>query len=126
MKIVSLTAISSRFAGFTPTLKSLLAQGADPVQLHIPRSYRRLPDWDGNLAKVPAGISIVRCDTDFGPPPRCCLRHGTCADKARKFCFVTMIASCRLASRPFGLPVSPYSADFGSHVAAEGPAAWGV
>lgn len=67
MKIISLTAIPSRFAGFTPTQESLLAQGANMVRLHIPRSYRRFPDWDGNLLKVPAGVSIVRCNTDLGP-----------------------------------------------------------
>lgn len=67
MKIISLTAIPSRFAGLGPTLEALLAQGADQVRLHIPTAYRRFPDWDGTLPSVPAGVSIIRCDTDLGP-----------------------------------------------------------
>lgn len=67
MKIISLTAIPSRFAGLGPTLDSLAAQGADEVRLHIPYSYRRFPDWDGSLPTVPAGVQIIRCDTDLGP-----------------------------------------------------------
>ena len=67
MKIISLTAIPSRFDGLGPTLESLAAQGADQVRLHIPRAYRRFPDWDGRLPAVPAGVSVIRCDTDLGP-----------------------------------------------------------
>ena len=67
MKIISLTAIPPRFAGLGPTLDSLAAQGADQVRLHIPRAYRRFPDWDGRLPDVPAGVQIIRCDTDLGP-----------------------------------------------------------
>lgn len=67
MKIISLTTIPSRFAGLGPTLDSLAAQGADQVRLHIPRIYRRFPDWDGCLPSVPAGVQIIRCDTDLGP-----------------------------------------------------------
>ena len=66
-KIISLTAIPSRFAGLGPTLESLTAQGADQVWLNIPRTYRRFPDWDGRLPSVPAGVSIIRCNTDLGP-----------------------------------------------------------
>ena len=67
MKIISLTTIPSRFGGLEPTLNSLLAQGADQVRLHIPHAYKRFPDWDGRLPTVPAGVQIVRCDTDLGP-----------------------------------------------------------
>lgn len=67
MKVISLTSIPSRFAGLGPTLDSLAAQGADEVRLHIPRAYRRFPDWDGDLPSVPAGVRIIRCDTDLGP-----------------------------------------------------------
>lgn len=67
MKIISLTTIPSRFAGLGPTLDSLAAQGADEVRLHIPRAYRRFPDWDGSLPTVPAGVQIIRCETDLGP-----------------------------------------------------------
>jgi GT2 family glycosyltransferase len=48
-------------------LESLLAQGADQVRLHIPHTYRRFPDWDGTLPSVPAGVQVIRCDTDLGP-----------------------------------------------------------
>lgn len=67
MKIISLTAIPSRFAGLGPTLDSLAAQGADQVRLHIPHAYRRFPDWDGTLPSVPAGVQVIRCETDLGP-----------------------------------------------------------
>lgn len=67
MKIISLTAIPSRFAALGPTLESLAAQGADEVRLHIPRAYRRFPDWDGSLPSVPTGVRIIRCDNDLGP-----------------------------------------------------------
>lgn len=67
MKIISLTAIPPRFSGLGPTLESLLEQSADQVRLHIPRAYRRFPEWDGSLPVVPAGVQIIRCDTDLGP-----------------------------------------------------------
>jgi|SaaInlV_120m_DNA_3_1039746.scaffolds.fasta_scaffold00273_17 hypothetical protein len=67
MKIISLTAIPSRFEGLGATLESLLEQEADQVRLNIPTAYRRFPDWDGTLPSVPAGVSIIRCETDFGP-----------------------------------------------------------
>lgn len=67
MKIISLTAIPGRFVDIGPTLESLAAQGADQVRLHIPQAYRRFPDWDGTLPSVPAGVTIVRCNTDLGP-----------------------------------------------------------
>jgi len=67
MKIISLTTIPSRFAGLGSTLESLVAQSSDQVWLHIPRAYRRFPDWDGRLPSVPAGVSIIRCDSDLGP-----------------------------------------------------------
>lgn len=67
MKIISLTSIPSRFSGLGPALESLLAQRADQVRLHIPRAYRRFPDWDGSLPAVPAGVQIIRCETDLGP-----------------------------------------------------------
>lgn len=67
MKIISLTAIPSRFAGLGPTLESLVAQGADQVRLYIPPAYRRFPNWDGSLPSVPPGVQICRCDRDLGP-----------------------------------------------------------
>lgn len=67
MKIISLTAIPSRFTGLGPTLESLVAQSADEVRLHIPYAYKRFPTWDGSLPSVPAGVRIVRCESDLGP-----------------------------------------------------------
>jgi hypothetical protein len=67
MRIISLTAIPSRFDELGPGLESLVAQGCDQVQLHIPHAYRRFPDWDGRLPSVPAGVSIIRCENDLGP-----------------------------------------------------------
>lgn len=67
MQIISLTTIPSRFCGLRLTLECLLAQGADQVWLNIPFSYRRFPDWDGSLPSVPDGVTINRCEIDFGP-----------------------------------------------------------
>ncbi|MBB6262523.1 hypothetical protein FHS77_003099 [Paenochrobactrum gallinarii] len=67
--IISLSTIPSRFKLLTPTLKSLLNQSlpAEEIRLYIPYKYRRFPDWDGVLPEVPEGISIVRCEKDYGP-----------------------------------------------------------
>jgi hypothetical protein len=66
--IVTLSAIPARFDKFGPVLESLAAQkGVDRTCLYIPHEYRRFPDWDGSLPKVPAGIEIRRTDGDFGP-----------------------------------------------------------
>lgn len=67
MRVISLTTIPSRFSELGPTLESLLAQGADQVRLNIPVLYRRFPNWNGAIPKVPAGVSIIRCETDLGP-----------------------------------------------------------
>lgn len=67
MLIVSLSSVPSRFDKIGATLESLVVQGADRVELQIPRAYRRFPDWDGRLPSVPSGVSIRRTDTDWGP-----------------------------------------------------------
>lgn len=67
--IVTLSTIPPRFHLLGPTIDSLLAQDL-PVQainLYIPNSYRRFPDWDGTLPEVPPGVTIQRCDHDLGP-----------------------------------------------------------
>jgi hypothetical protein len=66
-KIVSLTSIPTRFPFLRLTLDSLLQQKVDEVRLYIPKTYRRFPSWDGSLPKVPNGITILRCNTDYGP-----------------------------------------------------------
>lgn len=69
MRIITLTTIPPRFDSIGPTLMSLLQQDrpADEIQLYIPHSYRRFPDYDGRLPEVPNGITIVRPQDDFGP-----------------------------------------------------------
>ncbi|KMW59973.1 hypothetical protein AIOL_000122 [Candidatus Rhodobacter oscarellae] len=69
MLIISLSSIPPRFPYIKPTLDSLLAQDvtADRILLHIPRAYRRFPEWDGTLPDVPAGVEILRCEEDLGP-----------------------------------------------------------
>ena len=65
--IITLSSIPARFDKIGPVLESIAAQGADRVCLYIPHAYRRFPDWDGALPKVPGGIEIRRTDLDLGP-----------------------------------------------------------
>ncbi|MBL9050227.1 MAG: glycosyltransferase family 2 protein [Tabrizicola sp.] len=67
--IISLSTIPPRFAKIAPALKSLLAQTSRPeaIELYIPRTYRRFPQWGGALPEVPEGVRIVRVDEDLGP-----------------------------------------------------------
>lgn len=63
--VISLTSIPPRFDTLGPVLESLLSQGADAVALCIPRTYRRFGTADP--PRLPAGITLIRSDTDFGP-----------------------------------------------------------
>lgn len=67
--VVSLTSIPPRFDKLGPVLDALLNQTAkiDEIQLHIPKRYRRFPDYDGGLPDVPPGIRIVQSEDDLGP-----------------------------------------------------------
>jgi hypothetical protein len=67
--IISLSTIPPRFADIGPPLRALLAQTSRPeaVELYIPRTYRRFPQWGGGLPEVPEGVKIVRIDEDLGP-----------------------------------------------------------
>lgn len=69
MRVISLSSIPPRFATLGPTLRSLTQQrgGIDEVRLHIPRHYRRFPEYSGELPEVPEGIRIVRTEEDLGP-----------------------------------------------------------
>ena len=69
MLIVSLSTIPPRFDKLGPTLDCLLNQTAkiDSIIVHIPETYRRFPDWDGQLPTVPKGVEIVRVPADIGP-----------------------------------------------------------
>lgn len=68
MTLITLSSIPPRFGHIGPTLEALVAQaGVDGVELYLPQSYHRFPDWDGALPAVPAGVTIHRCDTDYGP-----------------------------------------------------------
>jgi hypothetical protein len=81
MRIVSLTTIPPRFASLEPTLRSLLRQSADEVRVYVPAAYRRFPDWDGTLPRVPNGVKVWRCEKDYGPAtkilPACSDLRGT-------------------------------------------------
>ncbi|MDJ0627130.1 MAG: glycosyltransferase family A protein [Rhodobacter sp.] len=67
MLVISLSSVPPRFPKIGATLESLVTQGADRVQLYIPQTYRRFPDWDGSMPKVPQGVDIRRIARDFGP-----------------------------------------------------------
>ena len=69
VRIITLSSIPPRFDLIGPTLESLTAQSSpvDAVELHVPRSYRRFPDYDGRCPKVPAGVSILEAESDLGP-----------------------------------------------------------
>ena len=68
MTLITLSSIPPRFGLIGPTLEALVSQkGVDGVEVYLPRRYRRFPDWDGTLPKVPAGIRIQRVDVDYGP-----------------------------------------------------------
>lgn len=67
--IVTLSSIPPRFDYLEGTLASLLgqSQAPDEIRLYIPHAYRRFPDWDGRLPKVPEGVAVCRPDCDYGP-----------------------------------------------------------
>nr|MDJ0827496.1 glycosyltransferase family A protein [Rhodobacter sp.] len=67
MLVITLSSVPPRFGKIGATLESLAGQGAEKVLLYIPETYRRFPDWDGTLPKVPEGVEIRRLDEDFGP-----------------------------------------------------------
>ena len=67
--VITLSTIPPRFSKLGPALKSLIGQTSRPeaVELYIPQSYRRFPQWGGGLPEVPDGVKIVRVEEDFGP-----------------------------------------------------------
>lgn len=67
--VISLSTIPPRFGDIGHTLQSLVAQksGPEAIEVYIPRSYRRFPQWGGSLPEVPEGVRIVRVDEDLGP-----------------------------------------------------------
>jgi len=66
---ISLTSIPPRFSRLGETLESLLSQTVEikNIWLNIPKNYKRFPNWDGVLPKVPKGITIKRINEDLGP-----------------------------------------------------------
>lgn len=89
MTLVTLTSIPPRFGLIGPTLEALVAQrGVDAVELYLPQSYRRFPDWDGALPAVPRGVVIHRCDTDYGPATKvlCAAQRYSGEDVRLLFC----------------------------------------
>lgn len=68
MNVITLSSIPPRFGLIGPTLEALVAQGGvDAVELYVPYSYKRFPDWDGRLPDLPAGVTLHRSSTDYGP-----------------------------------------------------------
>ena len=67
--VISLSTIPPRFDRIGPCLQSLLRQKLRPeaIELYIPQSYRRFPQWGGGLPQVPEGVRIIRVEQDFGP-----------------------------------------------------------
>ena len=67
--VITLSTIPPRFSQIGPTLRSLVRQRARPeaVELYIPQSYRRFPQWGGALPEVPDGVTIIRVEEDLGP-----------------------------------------------------------
>ena len=67
--VISLSTIPPRFASIGRTLQGLIAQTSRPeaVELYIPTTYRRFPQWGGALPLVPEGVKIVRTEVDLGP-----------------------------------------------------------
>jgi len=67
--IITLTSVPPRYSKIGPTLQSLLAQNAavSGIYLYIPDHYKRFPDWNGTLPKVPKGVEIRRTPLDLGP-----------------------------------------------------------
>lgn len=69
MLIVSLSTIPSRFGLLGPTLESIIKQNIhiDAIEVYIPKTYKRFPDYDGSLPQVPEGVTVVVIDEDLGP-----------------------------------------------------------
>jgi hypothetical protein len=67
--VITLSTIPPRFKDIGQTLQSLVAQRSRPeaVELWIPHSYRRFPQWGGGLPEVPEGVTIRRVEADLGP-----------------------------------------------------------
>ena len=86
--IVTLSSIPERFAKIGPVLESLAVQKhVDKTLMYIPRQYRRFPDWDGSLPKVPANIEIRRCDHDYGPATKILPAAGDFKDQGVQLLF---------------------------------------
>ena len=68
-QIITLSTIPPRFGAVGQTLQSLVLQRSRPeaIELYIPQTYRRFPQWGGGLPEVPEGVRIVRVAEDLGP-----------------------------------------------------------
>ena len=67
--VVSLTTIPPRLPFIEPTLIDLLEQTADisEIRVNIPLEYRRFPNAEIDIPKLPRGITVRRVAVDFGP-----------------------------------------------------------
>jgi len=64
-----MTAIPPRFANLPSKVNSLLKQSvkAADIEIYIPYSYRRFPNYTTNIPPLPNGVNIIRVDQDYGP-----------------------------------------------------------
>lgn len=68
MRVISLSSIPPRFPFLEACLQMLADQECvDEVRLYVPRSYKRFPDYDGTLPRVPKGVKVCLLDDDLGP-----------------------------------------------------------
>lgn len=69
MNIISLTSIPPRFHLLFRALDSLKRQRAkiDAIELWVPETYKRFPDFEVSNIIVPDGVVLRRCKEDIGP-----------------------------------------------------------
>lgn len=63
---VALTSTPPRFVDLPKRLEAILSQRPTQLVVTLPRSYRRFPEWDGALPRLPDGVTLLRSE-DFGP-----------------------------------------------------------
>jgi len=68
--IVSLTSIPSRFDKLQNVVEKLMGQTCHEIWVNIPKSYRRFPEWNGQLPTLTNFDSKLKINSeceDFGP-----------------------------------------------------------
>jgi hypothetical protein len=69
MAIISLTTVPPRFAALPEVLASLLSQShvIEEIRVYIPKTYRRFPQWSGEVPQIPPQVRLIQVEEDFGP-----------------------------------------------------------